>query len=253
MTNKWKKMLTAVVMVLLVALVVPVMIPTRENIAEAASKSKKPALYSTDDGKVREKMLMNVGNDVTLKLRGAEGKVSWESSNKKVATVKKGKVVAVGKGECTIAATDSKTKKKYQCQIKVTNWLKANVSSIKMKVGETKTIKLKYDMQWGDVPYRYFWGEENSKKLMGDFQFDNFKAIDEDGASTITLTFKAKKAGKTSLDVMIGAVYDDADWQAYWDAWMNAYDRGETFNEDEVFFKYVESQEYISIPVTITK
>lgn len=250
MTNKWKKMLTAVAMMLVVALVVPVAMPIQENIAEAASKSKKPVLYSTDDGEVRGNMLMNVGNDVTLKLRGAKGKVSWKSTDKKVATVKNGKVVAVGKGGCNIIATDSKTKKKYECNIQVTNWLKANVSSIKMKVGETKTIKLKYNMSYGDVAYGYFWAEGDNKKLIGDFRFGNFKSISPDdakdhaeGASTITLSIKAKKAGKTSFNVFIGAVLDEDDYLAYEAAGRS----------DEAFYKYAESQEYISIPVTITK
>lgn len=244
MKNNWKKVMSAIAVVLLVAFVVPTMIPTQRNIAKAASNSKKPALCSTHDGVVREGMLMNVGNEVTLKLRGAKGKVSWKSDNKKVATVKKGKVVAVGKGECSIIATDSKNKKEYYCNVRVTNWLKANVSAIKMKVGETKTIKLKYNMSWADVPYCYSCYEEDGKKNIASLQFDNFKSGDADsGKSTVTLKIKAKKAGKTSVLITTYAVYDDEDYVAYEKAGRS----------DEAFDKYAEDQEYIVIPVTITK
>ena len=45
-----------------------------------------------------------VGDSFTLKLKNASGKVKWSSSNKSVATVKKGKVTAKKKGKCTIYA-----------------------------------------------------------------------------------------------------------------------------------------------------
>ena len=244
MKNNWKKVMSAITVLLLVALVVPTMIPTQRNIAKAASNSKKPALCSTHDGAVREGMLMNVGNDVTLKLRGAKGKVSWKSDNKKVATVKKGKVVAVGKGECRIIATDSKSKKEYYCNVRVTNWLKANVSSIKMKVGETKTIKLKYNMTWGDVPYSLSCYEtDDGNDNIDSFRFGDLKNVDDSGKSTVTLKIKAKKAGKTSVLVTTYVVYDDEDYVAYEKAGRS----------DEAFDKYAEDQEYIVIPVTITK
>jgi len=45
---------------------------------------------------------------VTLKVTGAEGTVTWTSSNSSVATVdQNGKVTQVGNGKCTITATDA--------------------------------------------------------------------------------------------------------------------------------------------------
>ena len=53
------------------------------------------------------------------KLKGAKAsKVTWKSSNKKVATVnKKGKITGVKKGKATIIATYKK--KSYKCTIKI--------------------------------------------------------------------------------------------------------------------------------------
>lgn len=65
------------------------------------------------------KITLDTGYSTTLKLTGAS-KVSWKSSDAKVATVtSKGKVSAVDKGTCKIIATDKKTKKKYSCTVTV--------------------------------------------------------------------------------------------------------------------------------------
>ena len=53
-----------------------------------------------------------------LTLKGAKAKkVKWQSSNKKIATVKKGLVKAKKKGQCTITATYKG--KKYTCKVQV--------------------------------------------------------------------------------------------------------------------------------------
>ena len=57
------------------------------------------------------------GKSTTLKLENANPDVTWSSSNKKVATVSKGKVTAKKKGTCTITAKCNG--KKYSCKIKV--------------------------------------------------------------------------------------------------------------------------------------
>lgn len=59
-----------------------------------------------------------VGKTVQLKITGTKKKVSWKSSNKKVATVTtKGKVKGIKKGTAKITATVSK--KKYTCKVTV--------------------------------------------------------------------------------------------------------------------------------------
>lgn len=207
---------------------------------------RKPALCSTHDDCEREGNLCNVGNDFELKLRGTKNKVTWKSSDTKVATVKNGKVVAVGEGECMITATDTKTKKKYTSTVKVTNWLRADVSSLDMKVGESKTITVYYDMTWNDVPYYFSWFEDvdQGKELLDNGLWSDWTPngdADEDiGGGYYSLTVKARKPGKTVIYLTPYVVYDSSDYKAYMKA-------GEEANIEN----YAEDQEYLEIPVTI--
>lgn len=66
----------------------------------------------------KSKLTLYVGDTYNLKVSGTKQKVTWTSSNKKVATVnKKGHVVAVGKGKATITAKVAG--KKYNCTVNV--------------------------------------------------------------------------------------------------------------------------------------
>ena len=68
----------------------------------------------------KTKASIYVGKTVQLKVTGTKKKVTWKSSNKKVATVtSKGKVKGVKKGTTKITATVSK--KKYVCKVTVKN------------------------------------------------------------------------------------------------------------------------------------
>lgn len=68
----------------------------------------------------KTKASIYVGKTVQLKVTGTKKKVTWKSSNKKVATVtSKGKVKGVKKGTAKITATVSK--KKYVCKVTVKN------------------------------------------------------------------------------------------------------------------------------------
>lgn len=71
---------------------------------------------------------LEVGKSKTIKLNNATGKITWKSSDKKIATVKAsgengGKITAVKKGTCTITATCGK--KSYTCKVTVTKAAKA--------------------------------------------------------------------------------------------------------------------------------
>lgn len=64
----------------------------------------------------RKKVTLSRGKCYTLKVKGCSGKVTWKSSNKKVATVsKKGKVTAKKAGTAKITATVKA--KKFTCRI----------------------------------------------------------------------------------------------------------------------------------------
>ncbi|MGN1131876.1 MAG: Ig domain-containing protein, partial [Ruminococcus sp.] len=98
---------------------------------------------------------LNVGKSTTVKatvgpasISSTYKKVAWTTSNKKVATVTSaGKIVARGKGVCTVYATSSDNttlKKAIKVTVKqpVTS-VKFNKSSIKLaKKGASKTVKV---------------------------------------------------------------------------------------------------------------
>lgn len=64
-----------------------------------------------------KKIKVPVGTTYVLKVKGAKGKVTWKSSKKSVATVKKGKVTALKKGTAKITA--KVRGKKYTCKVTV--------------------------------------------------------------------------------------------------------------------------------------
>ena len=64
-----------------------------------------------------KKIKVPVGTTYVLKVKGAKGKVTWKSSRKSVATVKKGKVTALKKGTAKITA--KVRGKKYTCKVTV--------------------------------------------------------------------------------------------------------------------------------------
>lgn len=66
----------------------------------------------------KSKLTLTKGNSCTLKINGSSGKVTWKSSNKKIATVsQKGKITAKRVGNAKITATIKS--KKWTCRITV--------------------------------------------------------------------------------------------------------------------------------------
>lgn len=65
-----------------------------------------------------KKITLSRGNCYNLKVNGTSGKVTWKSSNKKIATVsKKGKVTAKKTGTAKITATVKS--QKFTCKVTV--------------------------------------------------------------------------------------------------------------------------------------
>lgn len=94
-------------------------------------------------------VLLVKGKSVQLKIKNATQKVTWTSTKISVATVSSsGKVTAKKAGKAVIIATVGNQKKK--CTVKVES-PKLNVAKISMKVGDTKTLKLKgckHSVKW---------------------------------------------------------------------------------------------------------
>ena len=94
------------------------------SLAAPVDAAQKPKLSKT-------KVTLTVSESVkhptfTLKVKGTKKKAKWSTSNKKVATVKKGKITAKGKGKATITCKVSG--KKLTCKVTVSeckhNWNK---------------------------------------------------------------------------------------------------------------------------------
>ena len=76
----------------------------------------------------KKSVVTNKGKTVRLKVKGANKKVRWSSSNKKVATVKKGRVRAKNTGKVTITAKVGK--KKLKCKVRVYPNYKSSIVGI---------------------------------------------------------------------------------------------------------------------------
>ena len=89
-----------------------------------------PATAATKKVKMsKAKATITVGKTVKLKVSGgkSKSKVAWKSSNKKVATVSKGKVKGIKEGKVTITATKDKKKVKCVVTVKATTVVKPPV------------------------------------------------------------------------------------------------------------------------------
>ena len=85
---------------------------------------------------------LKVGESQTLTVNNLSGRsVTWSSSNKKVATVSRGKVKAVGAGKCVISAKikDGKTLK---CNVTVTDPAKLSKTKLTISAVDSTTVKL---------------------------------------------------------------------------------------------------------------
>lgn len=83
------------------------------------------------------------GHTFKIKMMHPNGKVKWKTSNKKIATVKNGKVKGVGVGKCKVYAQIKK--KKYVCKVKVKRNPNEQASDFK-KISQDM-VNLKLDLK----------------------------------------------------------------------------------------------------------
>ena len=122
-----KKQIRNILSICLVVALVLTLVPVNVNAASKVKISKTKATIF-------------IKKSTTLKVKGTKKKVTWTSSNKKVATVnKKGKVTAKKIGTTTITAKVSG--KKYKCKVTV-KMPYLNGKNLTLKKGETFTLKL---------------------------------------------------------------------------------------------------------------
>lgn len=99
------------------------------------------------------KATLSIGGSINLKLLNNKKKVTWKSSNKKVASVtKKGKVKAKKKGKASIVAKVGK--KKYTCKVTVgkvskKSTSKKNTKNVKKAAAPTATPEFGFMIDTG--------------------------------------------------------------------------------------------------------
>lgn len=109
--------------------------PPKEDDPNHSSISKVvPHLYPLNTLSVKS------GTTKTVSVLNGKAK-SWSTSNKKVATVKKGKITALNKGKVTVTATLT-TGKKLTCKVTVTTAPKLSETNVNVKKGGTVNVKL---------------------------------------------------------------------------------------------------------------
>ncbi len=93
----------------------------------------------------KKRATLEIGASISLKLTGAEGKVTWKSSDKKIASVsKKGKVTAKAEGTATITATCGT--EKYTCKVTVVDSNKELSEDVTVKNPETSAKEYTFEL-----------------------------------------------------------------------------------------------------------
>lgn len=182
--KKTKRIFGVVCLAVAIAMISPSIVPGLSGTVtvEAASKVKLNKTKAT----------LYVGKSTQLKVKGTTKKVTWKSSNKKVATVStKGKVTAKKKGTVTITAKVSG--KKYTCKVTVKDIalksISLNKTALTLDIQNTYKLKVKFSPTNTTVSKEVTWKSSNT----------NVAIVDEYGV------VYACNAGKTIITAKVGS------------------------------------------------
>ena len=137
----------------------------------------------------KTKLTLTAGKSATIKLRNAKAsKVKWSTSNKKVATVSKGKITAKKKGTATITAKYGRIKYNCKVTVKAKPAKKVSISkkSASMTVGSKLTLKLK-----NAKASKVKWSSSNKK--IATVSSKGVVTAKKKGKATITAKYGSKK------------------------------------------------------------
>ena len=175
------------IMLVLCLLITMIAVPTT---ASAANLNKKS-------------ITLNVGKKYTLKVKGTKSRIKWSSNKKSVATVSsKGVVKAVKKGTAVITAKYGK--KKLTCKVTVKQpviGITLNKKSIKLKNGETYTLKAK--VAPGNANNKAIAWKSSNKKIATVSSKGVVKAI---GTGTVTITATAKDGSGKKVTCKVNVI-----------------------------------------------
>lgn len=160
-----------------------------------------------------------MGSTHTLTITGlAKRKVTWTSSNKKIATIKNGVVTSIKAGKCIITA-QIKNGKKLTCKLTVTDPAALSKEKLTISSVDSATIKLT-----GALKRKVTWSSSNSgvaKINQSENESATIKAV-KTGTATITAKIKGGKTLKCVVTVknpltIVEDWDDDLDDLSYWE------------------------------------
>ena len=144
---------------------------------------------------------IKVGKSVTLKVKGYSKKVTWSSSAKSIATVKKGKVTGKKAGTAEITAKAGKTVLK--CKVTVVPVPKSvSLSAKSMTITKGATAKLTASVLPNGVSNKKVKWTSSNKKIATVEQSGNIKAVKK-GTVTITAASADNKKVKSNCKVTV--------------------------------------------------
>jgi len=167
--KKTNKILTAILMM--------IMVITMAQPIEASAATARPVVKATQK-------VVSKGKKLTLKAvyngRNVTKKATWKSSNKKVATIKNGKLNAKKAGTTYVTAIyKNKTSKRVKITVAET---KLNKTSLKLAINKTYTLKATY----------------NKKRIKPTFKTSNAAVATISKAGVVN----AKKSGVATITVI---------------------------------------------------
>lgn len=128
--NKIKLSKSIMVFLLMIALIIPSIMPTQIT---AATKKSTVRLS-------KKSLKLTVGKSTTLKLANTKKKIKWKTSRKSIATISKtGKVTAKKKGVAIVTATIGK--KKYNCKVSVNKYKYGSIKGSVTSYSETDNFE----------------------------------------------------------------------------------------------------------------
>ena len=123
-----------------------------ETAQDTMQAGASDAGYSTQANTVTKEVSMTVGDAKKMSASGLKvKKATWKSSNKKVATVKKGKVKAVKAGTATITATQGKKVFKFKVTVKASASAKGDVTVTGAEINDVVLETEFFEDKYGDA------------------------------------------------------------------------------------------------------
>ena len=132
--------LLAFCLLMIGCLVLPALLPEDAALSTAAQAAGKIKLNKSS-------VKLEAGETYQLKLKNAEKKIKWKSSDKKVATVSKSGLVTAKKAG-TAVITAKSGGKKYTCKIRVSkpSVLSVSAKEVTLKKGKSKTVNISFSL-----------------------------------------------------------------------------------------------------------